>query len=274
VKATQGVLPAVVVGGGPAGLMAAEALAAAGVAVDLYDAMPSVGRKFLLAGKGGLNLTHSEPLLPFVGRYGAAGERVAMWLDAFGPQALREWANGLGVETFVGTSGRVFPVEMKAAPLLRAWLHRLRAAGVKLHMRRRWIGWDARGVLRFEAASGPLEMPADALVLATGGASWPKLGSDGAWVPLLALAETTWVLSSVYECAPAAVATAVEMLLNHEHLALQDADAVAQAVDQFRRKRSLEFSDCLMLAVSRKTGHVPLGTFDRARGRLEGAQRV
>jgi uncharacterized flavoprotein (TIGR03862 family) len=182
---------AVVIGGGPAGLMAAEALAAAGVAVDLYDAMPSVGRKFLLAGKGGLNLTHSEPLVPFVGRYGAAGERVAMWLDAFGPQALRDWANGLGVDTFVGTSGRVFPTDMKAAPLLRAWLHRLRAAGVRLHMRHRWLGWAAaeeRGAraLRFASPSGEVVVPADALVLALGGASWARLGSDGAWVPLLA----------------------------------------------------------------------------------------
>jgi uncharacterized flavoprotein (TIGR03862 family) len=153
--------------------------------------MPSVGRKFLLAGKGGLNLTHSEPLVPFVGRYGAAGERVAMWLDAFGPQALRDWANGLGVDTFVGTSGRVFPTDMKAAPLLRAWLHRLRAAGVRLHMRHRWLGWAAaeeRGAraLRFASPSGEVVVPADALVLALGGASWARLGSDGAWVPLLA----------------------------------------------------------------------------------------
>ncbi len=182
---------AVVVGGGPAGLMAAEALAAAGVEVDLYDAMPSVGRKFLLAGKGGLNLTHSEPLAPFVGRYGAAGERVAQWLDAFGPQALREWAQGLGIDTFVGSSGRVFPTDMKAAPLLRAWLHRLRAAGVSLHMRHRWLGWAAAApggarALRFASPSGEVVVPADAVVLALGGASWARLGSDGAWVPLLA----------------------------------------------------------------------------------------
>jgi uncharacterized flavoprotein (TIGR03862 family) len=181
---------AVVVGGGPAGLMAAEALAESGVAVDLYDAMPSVGRKFLLAGKGGLNLTHSEPLAPFVGRYGEAGERVAQWLDAFGPQALRAWAKGLGIDTFVGSSGRVFPTDMKAAPLLRAWLHRLRASGVRLHMRHRWVGWAEAGEgklgLRFHSPAGEEVVQGDAIVLALGGASWARLGSDGAWVPLLA----------------------------------------------------------------------------------------
>ncbi len=182
---------AVVIGGGPAGLMAAEALAEAGVEVDLYDAMPSVGRKFLLAGKGGLNLTHSEPLAPFVGRYGEAREQVAQWLDAFGPQALREWAQGLGVDTFVGTSGRVFPTDMKAAPLLRTWLHRLRASGVRLHMRHRWLGWaeaeqGGARALRFASPSAEVVVHADAIVLALGGASWARLGSDGAWVPLLA----------------------------------------------------------------------------------------
>ncbi len=181
---------AFVVGGGPAGLMAAEVLAQAGVAVDLYDAMPSVGRKFLLAGKGGLNLTHSEPLAPFIARYGTAREHVATWLEALGPQALRDWAQALGIDTFVGTSGRVFPSDMKAAPLLRAWLHRLRAAGVWLHMRHRWTGWaDAvRGghALRFESPAGEVIVHADAVVLALGGASWARLGSDGAWVPLLA----------------------------------------------------------------------------------------
>ncbi len=182
---------AVVVGGGPAGLMAAEALAEAGVAVDLYDAMPSVGRKFLLAGKGGLNLTHSEPLTPFIGRYGQARERVAQWLAAFGPQALRDWTKGLGVDTFVGTSGRVFPTDMKAAPLLRAWLHRLRGSGVRLHMRHRWLGWAEAQVgrapaLRFASPAGEVSVQADAVVLALGGASWARLGSDGAWVPLLA----------------------------------------------------------------------------------------
>lgn len=177
-----------VIGGGPAGLMAAEALSRGGVRVDLYDAMPSVGRKFLLAGKGGLNLTHAEPCEPFLSRYGARRARIEPLLDAFGPEALREWARGLGIDTFVGSSGRVFPVEEKAAPLLRAWLHRLREAGVRLHARHRWLGWLGRegaGALRFETPQGERAVPADAVVLALGGGSWPQLGSDGAWVPLL-----------------------------------------------------------------------------------------
>lgn len=183
-------LAVAIVGGGPAGLMAAEVLAAAGVVVDLFDAMPSVGRKFLLAGKGGLNLTHSEAIEPFLGRYGSARDQVGPWLHAFGPQALRDWAKGLGIETFVGSSGRVFPTDMKAAPLLRAWLHRLRAAGVRLHMRHRWLGGDdaAAGLhaLRFATPAGEARVRARAVVLALGGASWARLGSDGAWVPLLA----------------------------------------------------------------------------------------
>lgn len=130
-----------VIGGGPAGLMAAEVLSQAGVRVDLYDAMPSVGRKFLLAGKGGMNITHSEPIADFVQRYGARAEQVQPWLDEFNPQAVRDWIHGLGIDTFIGTSGRVFPTDMKAAPLLRAWLHRLREAGVQFHMRHRWLGW-------------------------------------------------------------------------------------------------------------------------------------
>src|SRR5471032_399563 len=134
-------LSVAVIGGGPAGLMAAEALAGHGLRVDLYDAMPSVGRKFLLAGKGGMNLTHSERAELFLGRYGARRERVAQWLEAFGPDALRAWVYELGIDTFVGSSGRVFPTDMKAAPLLRAWLHRLRASGVQFHMRHRWLGW-------------------------------------------------------------------------------------------------------------------------------------
>ena len=184
-----------IIGGGPAGLMAAEVLLQAGASVDLYDAMPSVGRKFLLAGKGGLNLTHSEAFEPFVGRYAERAAQVACWLSAFSPQDLRDWAAGLGIKTFVGSSGRVFPAEMKAAPLLRAWLHRLRGDGLRLHMRHRWLGWtdaDAPTLLRFATPQGEQVLQADAVdavdavVLALGGASWPQLGSDGAWAPGLA----------------------------------------------------------------------------------------
>ena len=178
-----------VIGGGPAGLMAAEVLLQGGAQVDLYDAKPSVGRKFLLAGKGGLNLTHSEPLDAFITRYAERAAQVAPWLHMLPPQALRDWAAGLGIATFVGSSGRVFPAEMKAAPLLRAWLHRLRAAGLRLHMRHRWLGWqpgDAPTLLRFDAPAGAQQLQADAVLLALGGASWARLGSDGAWVPHLA----------------------------------------------------------------------------------------
>ncbi|HWS74708.1 MAG TPA: TIGR03862 family flavoprotein [Quisquiliibacterium sp.] len=175
---------AMVVGGGPAGLMAAEALCAAGLRVDVYDSMPSVGRKFLLAGKGGLNLTHSEPAAEFLSRYGSARDRIAPLLAQFGPQALVGWVHELGIRTFVGSSGRVFPEGMKAAPLLRAWLHRLREAGVRFHMRNRWLGWSG-DALRFASPSGESLARADAVVLALGGGSWPRLGSDAAWVPLL-----------------------------------------------------------------------------------------
>ena len=174
-----------IVGGGPAGLMAAEVLAAGGAQVDLFDAMPSVGRKFLLAGKGGLNLTHSEPFEAFAGRYGARRDLIEPMLRVLGPAELRAWALALGVSTFVGSSGRVFPTDMKAAPLLRAWLGRLRAAGVSFHMRHRWLGWDAANALRFAAPTGEVAHRADAVVLALGGGSWARLGSDGAWVPLL-----------------------------------------------------------------------------------------
>ncbi|CAM5185301.1 NAD(FAD)-utilizing dehydrogenases OS=Castellaniella defragrans (strain DSM / CCUG 39792 / 65Phen)OX=1437824 GN=BN940_01056 PE=4 SV=1 [Castellaniella denitrificans] len=178
--------PIAVIGGGPAGLMAAETLAAAGARVDLYDAMPSVGRKFLLAGRGGLNLTHGEPLPAFLSRYREHAPWVESWLADFGPQALRDWAQGLGVDTFVGTSGRVFPAAMKAAPLLRAWLHRLRERGVRIHARHRWMGWDESGRLRFSAPAGETRVEADAVILALGGGSWSRLGSDGAWAPMLA----------------------------------------------------------------------------------------
>ncbi|MBO9647059.1 MAG: TIGR03862 family flavoprotein [Variovorax sp.] len=178
-----------IVGGGPAGLMAAEVLSRQGAQVHLYDAMPSVGRKFLLAGRGGLNLTHSEPFDRFVERFGERRAEIEPLLRRFGPDALREWAHGLGIETFVGTSGRVFPKDMKAAPLLRAWLHRLREAGVQFHMRHRWLGWKGASMpastLRFSAPGGEVVASHDAVVLALGGASWARLGSDGAWVPWL-----------------------------------------------------------------------------------------
>ncbi len=193
-----------IIGAGPAGLMAAEALSQAGHPVDVFDAMPSAGRKFLLAGRGGLNLTHSEPMAPFLGRFGARSEPLAPLLAAFGPKEIRAWAQGLGIATFVGSSGRVFPSDLKAAPLLRAWLHRLRAAGVRFHMRHRWIGWDAAHDpvqaghphgggrlegpthgLRFATPTGETRVLAEAVLLALGGASWARLGSDGAWVPWL-----------------------------------------------------------------------------------------
>jgi uncharacterized flavoprotein (TIGR03862 family) len=178
-----------VIGGGPAGLMAAEVLAAGGMQVHVYDAMPSVGRKFLLAGKGGMNLTHSEAYDDFLSRYGARRPQIGPLLDQFSPDALRAWVHALGIETFIGSSGRVFPTDMKAAPLLRAWLHRLRQAGVGFHMRHRWLGWNEAGALSFETPQGPLAVNADSVVLALGGGSWARLGSDAKWVPLLAQRE-------------------------------------------------------------------------------------
>ncbi|MGA9395464.1 MAG: TIGR03862 family flavoprotein [Azonexus sp.] len=185
-----------IIGGGPAGLMAAEQLAVAttektagprgdGLEVVIFDAMPSFGRKFLMAGKGGMNITHAEPLPDFIGRYGERQEALGPLLEVFGPQALREWIAELGIATFVGSSGRVFPTEMKAAPLLRAWLHRLRGQGVHFHVRHRWLGWAADGTLRFATPAGEMQFAADAVILALGGGSWAKLGSDGAWLPLL-----------------------------------------------------------------------------------------
>jgi uncharacterized flavoprotein (TIGR03862 family) len=165
-------------------------LAQGGVSVDVYDAMPSVGRKLLLAGIGGLNITHAEDFEAFVSRYGARAAQVRPWLEdfnpqAFSPQALRDWVHGLGIETFVGTSQRVFPTDMKAAPLLCAWLHRLRGSGVRFHARHRWLGWNEAGGLRFAQPEGVCVVQADATVLALGGASWKKLGSDGAWASWL-----------------------------------------------------------------------------------------
>ena len=178
-----------VIGAGPAGLMAAEVLAHGGARVTVYDAMPSPGRKFLLAGRGGLNLTHSENLQRLLTRYGAAEHRLRPAIEAFPPSALRAWCEALGQETFVGTSGRVFPKAMKASPLLRAWLRRLDAAGVAFRLRHRWTGWDAAaGSLTFASPSGPATAAADATVLALGGASWPQLGSTGAWADVLAAA--------------------------------------------------------------------------------------
>jgi predicted flavoprotein YhiN len=184
----------IIVGAGPSGLMVAEKLSAAGIAVDLFDAMPSVGRKFLLAGKGGLNLTHAEPVDRFVTRYGARQTLMSDLAQDFGPQQVREWAKSLGVETFIGTSGHVFPTDMKAAPLLRAWLMRLRhpdsGVGVRFHMRHRWNGSLERGVdgvfsLGFDTPRGTLQARSRVVVLALGGGSWARLGSDGAWVPWL-----------------------------------------------------------------------------------------
>lgn len=183
---------AIVIGGGPAGLMAAERLLQAGIRVDLYDAMPSLGRKFLLAGIGGLNITHAEAKPTFLSRYGDARAVLSPWLDDFDADALREWVHALGVETFVGSSGRVFPREMKAAPLLRRWLQRLRGQGLRVHTRHRWLGWGDESApgqgraLRFASPSGEVGVTASCVVLALGGGSWARLGSDAAWMPWLA----------------------------------------------------------------------------------------
>ncbi len=175
-----------VIGGGPAGLMAAETARAAGLEVDLYEAKGSVGRKFLIAGKGGLNLTHSDPAPVFATRFRERAEEVAAWLRDFDAEAVRAWARGLGIETFVGSSGRVFPKDMKAAPLLRAWVRRLRESGVRFHVHHRWTGWGEDGGLRFAAGGDEVRTRPDAVVLALGGASWPQLGSDGSWQAVLA----------------------------------------------------------------------------------------
>jgi uncharacterized flavoprotein (TIGR03862 family) len=176
-----------IIGGGPAGLIAAERLAQAGLAVTIYDRMPSLGRKLLMAGRGGLNLTHSEPFDRMLERYGPAARHLEPALRAFPPDALRAWAHELGEDTFIGSSGRVFPKSFKASPLLRAWLRRLDALGVAVHTRHAWQGWSESGALVFGTPDGPFEIaPARATLLALGGASWPKLGADGGWLPLLA----------------------------------------------------------------------------------------
>jgi uncharacterized flavoprotein (TIGR03862 family) len=177
--------PVAIIGAGPAGLMAAEVLAQAGTSVTVYDAMPSVGRKLLMAGRGGLNLTHSEALPAFLARYGKATPRLAAAIDAFPPNGLRQWSEALGQPTFVGSSGRVFPKSFKASPLLRAWLRRLDSIGVQFKLRHRWTGWHDDGHLSFQIPDGKRVVEADATVLALGGASWPRLGSDGAWVKTL-----------------------------------------------------------------------------------------
>ncbi len=182
-----------IIGGGPAGLMAAEGLLGRGFGVDLYDAMPSLGRKFLLAGVGGMNITHSEAFEPFVARYAERAPQMRRLLEHFGPADLRNWIHGLGIDTFVGSSGRVFPTDMKAAPLLRAWLQRLRDVrlangepALQIHVRHRWLGWAVDGALRFATPGGEIQRVYACVVLALGGASWSRLGSNGAWVELLA----------------------------------------------------------------------------------------
>ncbi|MGA7971329.1 MAG: TIGR03862 family flavoprotein [Pseudolabrys sp.] len=182
---------AAVIGGGPAGLMAAEVLARAGVQVTIYDQMPSLGRKFLLAGRGGLNLTHSEDLERFLDRYGDAPSVLRRVIEAFPPSALRAWSEELGQPTFVGSSGRVFPKAFKTSPLLRAWLRRLGDMGVQVRLRHRWQGWDEDGRLRFVSGGDEISVEADATILALGGASWPRLGSDAAWVDILRARDVT-----------------------------------------------------------------------------------
>ena len=177
---------AAVIGAGPAGLIAAEKLAEAGMRVTVYERMPAPGRKFLLAGRGGLNLTHSEDLPRFLTRYGEAPPSLRRALEAFPPEALRAWCEGLGQPTFVGSSGRVFPQSMKASPLLRAWLRRLNELGVTFALRHRWTGWDETGRLRFMHGADEIAAAPDLAILALGGASWPRLGSDASWAPLLA----------------------------------------------------------------------------------------
>ena len=175
-------LTALIIGAGPAGLMAAEQLTNAGYRVDIFDAMPTAGRKLLRAGIGGLNLTHAENKSDFVARYGDKQTQISQWLSTFDADDLRAWAKQLGIDTFVGSSGRVFPIEKKAAPLLRAWLKRLKQNGATLHTRHRWLGWAQENQLLFKNANGEFTVSADVIVFALGGGSWAKLGSDGQWL--------------------------------------------------------------------------------------------
>jgi uncharacterized flavoprotein (TIGR03862 family) len=255
-----------VVGGGPAGLMAAEVLSAAGFGVHVFDAMPTVGRKFLLAGLGGLNLTHAEPFEAFVSRFAERAPQCRAWLQEMGPQDVRDWAAGLGIETFVGSSQRVFPTDMKAAPLLRSWLHRLRhpqgGSPVGLHMRHRWDGGCAAlpgnegWGLSFVSPQGLVEVRTRAVVLALGGGSWARLGSDGAWVPWLRATG-----ADVRELRPANCGFDVRVggrLGWSEHLAQRHAGAAFKNV-------AIEFTDALGRSLRRK------GEFVLTRGGIEGS---
>lgn len=220
----------IVIGGGPAGLMAAETARAQGIEVDLFESKGSVGRKFLIAGKGGMNLTHSEPKPDFVKRYGKRAKEVGRWLDDFDADALRAWARGLGIETFIGTSGRVFPSDLKAAPLLRGWVHRLRESGVRFHVHHRWLGWTDNGALRFETPDGERAYTAKAVVLALGGGSWPQLGSDGAWWP--------WLASRNVDVAPLQPSNCGFDIGWTEHLARRFAGAPLKPVAAYWRDES------------------------------------
>ncbi len=211
-----------IIGGGPAGLFAAERARVAGVDVDLFDAKGSVGRKFLIAGKGGLNLTHSEPRPAFDARYGARDAQVGRWLDGFDAQALRDWAAARGVRTFVGSSGRVFPEDLKAAPLLRGWVRQLREDGVRFHVQHRWTGWTPDGALQFETPAGAVVHRPDASLFALGGGSWPELGSDGAW-------QTTFAARGV-EVAPLVPANCGFDIGRSEHLSQRHAGAPLKPV--------------------------------------------
>jgi uncharacterized flavoprotein (TIGR03862 family) len=234
----------IIIGGGPAGLMAAETARAQGVDVDLFDAKGSVGRKFLIAGKGGMNLTHSEPKPDFVQRYGKRATEIGKWLDDFDADVLRAWALKLGVETFVGTSGRVFPSDLKAAPLLRAWVHRLRENGVRFHVHHRWQGWNEHGALRFETPDGERTFTAKTVVLALGGGSWPQLGSDGAWVP--------WLASRCVDIAPLQPSNCGFDIDWTDHLATRFAGAPLKSVAAIWRDASghehLRQGECVVTA--------------------------